>query len=65
MSLTGGSHTHLAHWGAFTPEVGDGEVTAVLAAGARDPLRNVSVSFGPATGCSAETCGFPGPLRVS
>ena len=23
-----GGHTHLAHWGAFTPEIGDGEVTA-------------------------------------
>ena len=55
----------VGRWYRGFAEVGDGEVVALLAEGARDPVGLFSLSLGPATGCSAETCGFPGPIPVS
>lgn len=55
----------VGRWYRDFAEVGDGEVVAVLAEDARDPARLISLSFGPATGCAAETCGFPSPPPVA
>jgi putative phosphoribosyl transferase len=52
-------------WYRDFAEVGDGEVVAVLAEGARAPYRRARSPVEPATGCSAETCGFSILPRVS